>query len=183
MTEKKNCQSCHVIFPCCHDYGYGDYSGLSHQLFYLLLFPKLSNLDHLLEFRLTTSKGKDRICLLAAWLQPPSLWLLGSMASQLRGNKLKIASWDMYQYNLLNQNNNCTHFVCVLSCVWLFATPWTVVSQAPLTMGFPGQEYLSRLPFPTSENLPNPGIAPTSLASPAVAGRLPLKHLESVHIP
>ena len=39
--------------------------------------------------------------------------------------------------------------VCALSCVWLFATPWTVASQAPLSMGFSRQEYWSGLPFPS----------------------------------
>ena len=37
--------------------------------------------------------------------------------------------------------------MCVLSCVWLFATPWTVACQAPLPMGFPREEYWSGLPF------------------------------------
>ena len=36
----------------------------------------------------------------------------------------------------------------VLRCVWLFATPWTVAHQTPLSMGFPGQEQWSGLPFP-----------------------------------
>ena len=47
--------------------------------------------------------------------------------------------------------------VCVLSCshVRLFATPWTIARQAPLSMGFPRQEYWSRLPFPTPGDLPN----------------------------
>ena len=40
----------------------------------------------------------------------------------------------------------------------LFATPWTVARQAPLSMGFSRQEYWSGLPFPPSEDLPNPGI-------------------------
>ena len=35
-----------------------------------------------------------------------------------------------------------------LSCVQLFATPWTVACQAPLSMGFSRQEYWSGLPFP-----------------------------------
>ena len=48
-----------------------------------------------------------------------------------------------------------------------FVTPWTVARQAPLSMRFPGQEYWSGLPFPSLENLPNPGIKPRSLASPA----------------
>ena len=126
-----------------------------------------------------------------------------------------------------------------ISCVWLFVTPWTVSSQAPLSMGFSRQEYtqarwhleltitptlqwgpqspltsslgfplhltlkylpcswrafphssglsplffsswypcLGLLPFlastmlPSPVGLPNPGIKPTSLLSPALAGR------------
>ena len=50
--------------------------------------------------------------------------------------------------------------VCVRR-VWLFATPWTVAHQAPLSMEFPSQEYRSGLP----------GIKPMSLESPALAGR------------
>ena len=38
---------------------------------------------------------------------------------------------------------------CVLSCVWLFATPWTIACQAPLSMGFSRQEYWSGLPVPS----------------------------------
>ena len=49
-------------------------------------------------------------------------------------------------------------------------TPWTVAHQAPLSMGFPRQEYWSGLPFPTLGDLPNPGIKLTSLASLALAG-------------
>ena len=37
---------------------------------------------------------------------------------------------------------------CVLSCVWLSATPWTVARQALLSMGFSRQEHWSALPFP-----------------------------------
>ena len=47
----------------------------------------------------------------------------------------------------------------------LFATLWTVARLAPLSMGLPRQEYWSGLPFPTSGNLPNTGIKPTSRAS------------------
>ena len=50
----------------------------------------------------------------------------------------------------------------------LFATPWTVAYQAPLSMGFSRQEYWSGLPFPSSGDLPNPGI---EQGSPALAGR------------
>ena len=54
-----------------------------------------------------------------------------------------------------------------LSHVQLFATPWTVARQAPLSMGFPRQEYWNGLPFPLPGDLPDPGIEPTS---PAQAG-------------
>ena len=40
------------------------------------------------------------------------------------------------------------------------ATPWTVARQVPLSMGVFRQEYWSGLPFPSSEDLPNPGIEP-----------------------
>ncbi|ELR52587.1 hypothetical protein M91_18885, partial [Bos mutus] len=42
--------------------------------------------------------------------------------------------------------------------------------QAPLSMGFSRQEYWSGLPFPPPGTLPNPGIEPVSLKSPALAG-------------
>ena len=47
-----------------------------------------------------------------------------------------------------------------------FVTPWTVAHQAPLSMGFPRQEYRIALPFliPSAEDLPNPGIEPESSA-------------------
>ena len=46
-------------------------------------------------------------------------------------------------------------------------TPWTVARQAPLSMGFPRQEYWSGFPFPSPGDLPNSGIKPRS---PALAG-------------
>ena len=44
------------------------------------------------------------------------------------------------------------------------ATPWTVASQAPLSLEFSGQEYLSGLPFLSFGHLPDPGIEPAFLA-------------------
>ena len=58
-----------------------------------------------------------------------------------------------------------------LSRVQLFATQWTVALQAPLSMGFPRQEYWSRLPFPSPGDLPDPETEPTCPASAALAGR------------
>ena len=39
-------------------------------------------------------------------------------------------------------------------------TPWTVARQAPMSIGFPRQEYWSRLSFPSSGDLPDPGFEP-----------------------
>ena len=58
-----------------------------------------------------------------------------------------------------------------LSRVRFFATPWTRAYQAPPSMGFSRQEYWSRVPFPSSGDLPDPRIELALLTSPAVAGR------------
>ena len=52
----------------------------------------------------------------------------------------------------------------------LFATPWTVAHQAPLSMNFSRQEYWSGLLFPSPGDLPDSGIEPMSAVSPALAG-------------
>ena len=51
-----------------------------------------------------------------------------------------------------------------------FVTPWTVDCHTPLSMGFSRQEYWSGLPCPPPGDLPNLGVEPVSLLSPAVAG-------------
>ena len=48
----------------------------------------------------------------------------------------------------------CRKKVKSLSCIWLFATPWTVACWAPPSMGYSRQEYWSGLPFPSSEYHP-----------------------------
>ena len=60
--------------------------------------------------------------------------------------------------------------VCVISHSQLFATPWTVAHQVPLSTGLPLQKYWSGLPFPSPGDIPDPEIEPKSLASPALAG-------------
>ena len=62
-----------------------------------------------------------------------------------------------------------------LSPVRLFATPWTVVYQAPLSMGFSRQECWSGLPFPSPEDLPDPGIESGSPALQADSVKNKLK--------
>ena len=74
------------------------------------------------------------------------------------------------------------HGVYSLSRVRLFVTPWTAAHQAPLSMGFPRQEYCSGLLFPSPQeywsvlpcpppgDLPEPGTEPTFFMSSALAG-------------
>ena len=57
------------------------------------------------------------------------------------------------------------------SHVRLFETLWIIAHQAPLSMGVSRQEYWSELPCPPPGDLPDPGIEPKSLKSPALAGR------------
>ena len=52
----------------------------------------------------------------------------------------------------------------------LYLTPWTGARQAPLSMGFPRQEYWNGLPCPSPGDLPDPEIKPVSLESSALAG-------------
>ena len=76
-----------------------------------------------------------------------------------------------------------------LSRVRLFATPWAVARQAAPSMGFSRQEHWSRLPFPSAEHLPKPGMEPGSPALPAGCSpsesprKLPLAKLARNHDP
>ena len=58
--------------------------------------------------------------------------------------------------------------VQLLSCVWLFVTPWTVAHQAPLSMGYSRQDW-SGLPLSSPGDLPNPGIKHESPTIQAVS--------------
>ena len=59
-------------------------------------------------------------------------------------------------------------YVCLLSCVQIFVTPWAVAHQAPLALRFPRQESWRGFPFPLPGDPPDPGI---KSMSPALAGR------------
>ena len=83
------------------------------------------------------------------------------MLSALRTHFASDSNWSL--------TSNSSIWVKLLSHVLLFATPWTVPCQAPLSMGFSRQEYWSELPFPLLGDLPNPGIEPMSPASPVLA--------------
>ena len=60
--------------------------------------------------------------------------------------------------------------VCVCVCVLSHVSTWIIACHAPLSMGIPKQEYWKGLPFPTPGDLPDLGVKPTFLASPALAG-------------
>ena len=115
-------------------------------------------------------------------LHHPRLWNKGAAAQEggfLVATDPKIlwfnlASWEKNTHNPLltfHHSSRLDTDLCVLSCVWLFATPWTVAHQAPLFMEFSRKEYWSGLSFPPPGDLSNPGIQPSSLVSPALAGR------------
>ena len=61
-------------------------------------------------------------------------------------------------------------FTQLLSFFQHFLTPWTVASQAPLSIEFPSQEYQNELPFSTPGYISDPGMEPESLVSPELAG-------------
>ena len=77
-------------------------------------------------------------------------------------------------FNLNDRDKSLLNTVCMLSCsshVRLFATLWTITHHAPLSIRFSREEYWSGLPCPSPVDLPNPGIKPAPLMSPALAGR------------
>ena len=82
--------------------------------------------------------------------------------------------FDLYSVNVgqyidfLLLNHPCLHTKSLQLCQ-LFATLWIVPCQASLSMGFSRQEYWSGLPCPPPRALPNTGITPASVTSPALA--------------
>ena len=57
------------------------------------------------------------------------------------------------------------YMLCIVTqSFWLFASPWTLAHQAPLSMEFSKEEYWNELPFPSPGDLPDSGIEPRSLA-------------------
>ena len=73
--------------------------------------------------------------------------------------------------NTTKHNINLIFLLSHFSCVWPFVTPWNIACQASLSMRFSRPENWSGLPCPSPGDLPDPGIKPGSLMSPALAGR------------
>ena len=78
---------------------------------------------------------------------------------------------DVYIFQMYYNSCMCTCMPSCFGCVQLFAALWAISCQASLSMGFSRQEYWTGLPSPTPEGLPDPGIEPASLKSPALAGK------------
>ena len=90
---------------------------------------------------------------------------LFSLHLKKSNNLFPLLSLKQLQFVLFDLSAVLSRF----SRVQLFATPWTVASQAALSMEFSRQEYWSGLPFSSPGELPDPGIEPMSLMSPAFA--------------
>ena len=103
--------------------------------------------------------------------EPTSKWLCVYTESWREGHReprtLLYSASSEHSHRL----HACT-LMCVHTHVQLFATPWTVAHQVPLSMVFSRQEYWSGLPFPTPGSLPDPGMDQTYISwVPALAGR------------
>ena len=94
-----------------------------------------------------------------------SLCVEKSGSEETRRAGILKAKWKKYP-----KKETPTYYVVLshFSCVWLFATLWTVAHQASLSMGFSRQEYWNGFPFPSPGDLPNSGIKPKSSSSPAL---------------
>ena len=90
------------------------------------------------------------------------LWTCGRISP-------KWSAWLVKGYGCLKMSLSM-YLLCCFSCVRLFVTLWTVAHQALLSMGF-SRQYWSGLPCPPPGDLPNSGVKPASLTSPALAGR------------
>ena len=110
------------------------------------------------------------------WIRAPLLWPHLTLITSLKAPSPNIATLHHIYVRAsvwISGRHRCSvHMcMCVLNCVWLFATPWTVAHWAPLSTGSSKQKYWSGLPFPALGDLPDPGIESASLASPELAGR------------
>ena len=99
------------------------------------------------------------------WLGPRALTAGG--AESIPGQGARSREQQIKDPTCPNERCACAQ---PLGLVRLCATPRTAARQAPLSSGLPRQEYWSGLPGPPPGDLPDPGIEPTSLMFPALAG-------------
>ena len=140
-------------------------------------FKSLASLTFL---RLTLQSNVSVFCEYCSWAWKfQSTWRLGCVTFSLNSASLQFSlpACFSFSFSVPPPSSNLSFSIIFLSttqlqslgCVWLFATPWTVARQAPLSMGFFRQEYWHGLPFLSPGNLPDPGVEPASSVSPALA--------------
>ena len=102
-------------------------------------------------------------CLVKIWRNWNICTLLVSMLNSAATTEKRMTALKKKENTIVLQAWMLSRF----SCVWVFATLWTIACQAPLSMGFSRQEYWSGLPFSPPGDLPDPGIECGSPASQA----------------
>ena len=148
-----------------------------------LSLPNSGSLVKLMSIELVMPSNHLVLCHLL--LLPPSIFPSIRVFSKRKKKSVPgaIHKWGTFAaafvYSQRREAAQCVSTVlCVLRHVQLFVIPWTVAHQAPLCMEFSRQEHWIGMSFPTPGDIPNPGIKPTSLASPALAGRFfTMRHL------
>ena len=99
---------------------------------------------------------------------PPCLFIYKARLMMPDWERGLMNEWDI----LWRKNINKVCAKSLQSCLTLWDPMDYIAHQAPLSMGFSRQKRWSGLPCPSPGDLPNPGIKPASLKSPALAGRL-----------
>ena len=99
-------------------------------------------------------------------------WGTGKLSNLVRAHSLKEAELGFQPKESDSSTWTSPLMVCagMFSRLWLFAAPRTIAYLAPLSMGFPRQEYWEGLPCPPPGDLPNPGIKLVSLTPPTLVG-------------
>ena len=93
-------------------------------------------------------------------------WIMGDPQKHILCIKWQNVSKRLLYYPR-SEDKECRSVNYALSHIQLFVALWIGGCQAPLPMEFSRQEYWSGVPFPTPGELPDPGIEPVSLSSPA----------------
>ena len=138
------------------------------------IFPFFSHTPQMLHFYSWRELSKFKASVTIPSPSSDVAWLLlvnptSSSPTPLPSSTINSIVWDTDNRSVTSPCSNSylpqvKVKVKSLSHVRLFATPWTVGRQAPLSMGFSRQEYWSGLPFPSPGDLPDPGIESGSLA-------------------
>ena len=117
------------------------------------------------------TSGKEPSCLCRRQMRHGFGPWIGKIPWRRKSNPSSILAWRIPWQRSLAGYSPCACVLSCFSCVWLFATLWTIAFQTSLSMGFSRQGYGNVLPCPSPGDLPNPGTEPTSLKSPELAGR------------